>query len=102
MKSAERAKERLIEEGNRARKDAELMAIGQQIAEEVMLEAKVEKQAEEISRLTDELTAKEAALEVLIKDFTKVNNEIVTLQCRNDNQSDTILELKTQLAKAGK
>lgn len=60
MNSADRAKERLIEEGKRARRDAELMATGQQIAEGVMLEAKVEKQADEIKRLTDELASKEA------------------------------------------
>ena len=41
---------------------------------------------EEIERLEHELAAKDAALEVLVKDFAKVNNEIV--------------ELKRQLAEA--
>lgn len=57
---------------------------------------------DEIEHLKRELAAKEAALEVLIKDFAKVNNEIVELRGRNDKQSDTILHLKEQLVEAGK
>lgn len=63
----------------------------------------------EIKRLTRELVAKEAALEVLIKDFAKVNNKIVELRREVELEKaerktfhKEVVHMRKKLAEAGK